>query len=182
MVAKTFGLAMLAALAMTAPLAAAQDDVKTNESDTRPDDAAWTEDCPPDMMCAFGGTEDNPCIECSGPVDDGASEPKDDEYVRDPSCEYCRGAEANDTASNCMDGEQEGETCRDDVYYFGGGPADSGAVDDGEDAEPVSAPEGSEGGITSVPESSDEPKAVPALGFGALVLAAGAVAVALARK
>lgn len=52
------------------PLASAQ------EGDTRPDDAAWVDDCPPDMMCAAdtgnpGTLGPEGCIDCMQPIEDG---------------------------------------------------------------------------------------------------------------
>lgn len=177
MVAKTLGLALVAGLAMMAPLAAAQDDAKNETAPPeRPDDAAWTESCPPGMMCAFGGADGN------------ASEPKADEPVRDPDCENCRGGEAPvEDGATCMDGEQEGETCRDDVHYFGGSPQDEPAdlADDsgpaGGDAEPVSAPADAESGTPSAKGEDASAKAVPAVGIAAFVAAIGAIAVAFRR-
>jgi hypothetical protein len=101
----------LLALLVAAPAALAQDANETDEkphvdcppgetcSDkaaggARPDDAAWVEDCPPDMMCAAGAEEygSDGCIECTGgPV-----------------------------GETCMDGQQAGETCDPDVQYLGG--------------------------------------------------------------
>lgn len=130
------------AIMVALPMAAAE------ENPEDPEDKAWVDDCPPDQMCAFGGAEEEPqsygdegCIECSGPVDEGGDEPtysgdcggevcaydepvEDSPETRGPEdCEYCRGG--NDTAepgsidgSNCMDGQQEGEDCRDDVLYM----------------------------------------------------------------
>lgn len=87
MTTKHAGLLVLVALLSIAGIASAEE--KANESNTtRPDDAAWVEDCPPDHMCAFGAEENESepiaygnesCIECSGP----ARGPED--------CENCRG-------------------------------------------------------------------------------------------
>lgn len=70
-------LALLALLLALLPSAVA-------DEGARPDDAAWVEDCPPDMMCAAGG-EDAPgalgpegCIDCMAPPAD-APEAQDDE-------------------------------------------------------------------------------------------------------
>lgn len=82
-------LALLGLTLAFLPAALAQED-----NATRPDDAAWVDDCPPDMMCAAGSDDGTPsvpcpegetcadkaaaggnpygapgCIECSGPVD-----------------------------------------------------------------------------------------------------------------
>ena len=98
---------LMLALAL-APVAAAQE---TNETKPEaPDDAAWVDDCPPDMMCAAGAEPNqygsDGCIDCSGPVRGPA----------DGSCEYCRG---NENPSTCMDGADANETCDPDVQYFG---------------------------------------------------------------
>lgn len=101
-------LATLLALLAFAPLAMAVDNDTTDASD-RPDDAAWVEDCPPDMMCAYGSED---CIECTrGPADG--------------SCENCRGD--NVTDGTCMDGADAGEACDPDVQYLDGraGPPES---------------------------------------------------------
>lgn len=114
---------LMASLAL-APVAMAQEGNETKSTNETPEDGgqAWTEDCPPDHMCA---------------ADEG---PKDPRYVEDcqpeDPCASYRGGPSepvNDSQSNCMDGEQEGETCRDDVMYFGnsGSPeSETGAVDD----------------------------------------------------
>lgn len=144
-------LTMLALLTL-APLAAAQEDTsKTNETQ-RPDDAAWVEDCPPDMMCAAGGEAMGPedCIDCTrGPADG--------------SCEYCRGEEA--PSGTCMDGADTNETCDPDVMYFGDGPADSGPIESHSPAKPGLEPA----------------KSVPGASF-ALVVAAFALAIFLLAR
>lgn len=70
------GLAFLAAVLTLAPLVAAEAD----QGNDRPDDAAWVEDCPPDMMCAANdqpvdnstddATQYGPggCVDCSAPM------------------------------------------------------------------------------------------------------------------
>ena len=121
-------LALMALLALASPLAVAQDanDTKTDEDPQRPpdgsadpsspsqaagDDAAWVDDCPPDMMCAYQG-EERP--QQFGPE----------------GCIECSGLPPEDQGSTCMDGEQENETCRDDVQYLdGGGEPTRGPVD-----------------------------------------------------
>lgn len=75
MTANVVGLAFLAALVMLAPLAAAEADSGNTTTSDRPDDAAWVEDCPPDMMCAYSDTP---------------HEGDDKNITRDPDCEYCR--------------------------------------------------------------------------------------------
>lgn len=132
-----------------APLALAQE---TNG--TRPDDAAWVDDCPPDMMCAAGADEPHAygpegCIECSGPAPAGET---------------------------CMDGAQGNETCDPDVYYLGGptrGPEDGSCENcRGDAAEPVTTSAGSE---------AEPAKSVPAAG-ALLAGVAIACAVFLAAK
>ena len=73
---------------------------------------AWTDDCPPDMLCAssHSNTTDEPvaygndsCIECSGPIEFG-----------NESCIDCSGL----PPETCMDGADANETCDPDVYYM----------------------------------------------------------------
>jgi hypothetical protein len=136
---------MLAPVAMTmlvmglagVPLATAQDaDCPEGQTDTPEgcSEQAWTEDCPPDMMCAAGeagggnasgevepapdcGGEvcayDTPqqygnesCIECSGP--------NDPQQFGNESCIECMPGPVD----SCMDGASEGEDCDDDVQYM----------------------------------------------------------------
>jgi len=76
---------VLVAVLLLVPLASAQDnETKPPDDAARPDDAAWVEDCPPDMMCAMDMPVDNStheygpedCIHCShAPVPDGSEEP-----------------------------------------------------------------------------------------------------------
>jgi hypothetical protein len=60
--------ALLGLTLASLPLALAQEG-----NATRPDDAAWVDDCPPDMMCAAADPQPygaDGCIECTGgPVD-----------------------------------------------------------------------------------------------------------------
>ena len=122
--------AMMLALLALAPLASAQEE-KTDTSE-RPSDAAWVDDCPPDMMCAYGGSDDAPtydgncgaevcaygeegCIECSGLPEPGRG-------PADGSCEHCRGdGEVPRDGATCMDGASETEICDRDVQYLDGG-------------------------------------------------------------
>ncbi|HVM44844.1 MAG TPA: hypothetical protein VM582_02820 [Candidatus Thermoplasmatota archaeon] len=100
---------LIALLLALAPAALAQEEEKGDPA--RPDDAAWVEDCPPDMACAFGDTvEDEPS---RGPSDG--------------SCDTCRGPTGELPAEGtCMDGADAGEVCDDDVQYVGGPPARTG--------------------------------------------------------
>lgn len=168
---------LMLALAL-APVAAAQE---TNETKPeRPDDAAWVDDCPPDMMCAATTAEptkapgnescaeegcvykgepnqygSDGCIDCSGPVRGPA----------DGSCDYCRGDTAgNESADTCMDGQQGNETCDPNVVYFGGGPADSG------------------GPISSHSDATDAKSTVPGATFGLVVLAVALAIFVVARR
>ena len=192
---------MLALVATLAPLAAAQDDVKEEEP-TRPDDAAWVEDCPPDMMCAAGADDpqaygDEDCIECSGPVDegstqnDGGAEPG--QALGPEDCIECMQPPREETnGETCMDGAQEGEDCRDDVQYLGPapeeptrGPSDGSCEycrgDDGEEpvvATPISAPVDDAETETQGAAKND----VPAAGLGAILAAFAAAAVLVIRK
>lgn len=169
-------LTFVAFLMMAAPAAVAQGDEKPAE----PQDGgnAWSEDCPPDAYCMYGSgggrpapcddadnatTEDCPtysgdcggevcayggedCIECSGPVDGG---------------------------STCMDGQQEGETCRDDVQYLGGGrgPADcENCRGDAVDADTISAPADAEGAAKNTVPGAALVGTLAALGLAGLAL------------
>lgn len=168
---RTLLLALMLALA-AAPLAAAQETAEKNETVDRPDDAAWVDDCPPDMMCAAGephpyGNES--CIECSGPVDDGPT-------YGDCGGEVC----AYDAGDTCMDGAGESETCRDDVQYLDGGsrgPSDGSCEFCRGEDNVVTAPEGAEGGITSVQDKGTQTANVPAPTL--LLVLAGIVGIAL---
>lgn len=117
-------LALLALLALASPLAAAQDatDEKKEDGPARPEDAAWVEDCPPDMMCAYAGEsaegENATYGDCGGEVcasDAGEPVPHGPE-----DCIECS-APPRDDGVTCMDGAQEGEACLDDVQYLDGG-------------------------------------------------------------
>lgn len=150
-------LTMLALLAL-APIAAAQE--KTNETDepARPDDAAWVDDCPPDMMCAAGGDDPQEfgpdgCIECSRGPDDG-------------SCEFCRGEDTPNDGSTCMDGASEHEVCRPDVRYLDGGNGD-----------PVA-----DAGSVSAPAETEDTKSVPGASFAVGVAAFALAIFLLARR
>lgn len=168
-------LTFLALLMMGAHAALAQ----SNETPQDGGDA-WTKDCPPDQYCTYGagsscdaanGTDECPtykgdcgaevcayggegCAECSGPVDGG---------------------------SNCMDGQQEGETCRDDVYYMAPpgdeptrGPADGSCENcRGEEADPVSAP---------ASDDAQAKNAVPGAALVGTLAAVGLAGLALRRR
>lgn len=198
---------LLALVAALAPTALAQDDAKSNETETRPDDAAWVEDCPPDMMCAAsdGSVEEEPS---DGPTYDGncggevcAYDSHNDAGERPDAfgpedCIECSTPprDAPTSSDSCMDGQQEGETCDDDKQYFGGpdrGPADGSCeycrgdtVDD--EGSPISAPrDGAEGdaGVTSVDTKSATNADVPAPALALALLAIGGVAMlALPRR
>ena len=151
---------LLLALLTAAPLALAQDEPKNETNETRPDDAAWVEDCPPDMMCAYGGEEepsrgpeDGSCENCRG-------EDQPVLYYGNESCIECSGPAPSQ--GTCMDGEDANETCRDDVQYFGGDGAPH-------EAEPISAP------VEDAPEQNAVP--APAVALAILALAAAIVIV-----
>lgn len=119
----------LLGLLLAAPLAFAQEEQPpTNESRD-----AWVKDCPPDMMCAYGGgsgegvdctdaanetrEECQTCPECpkshapaDGPTYDGNCGGEVCAYGNE-SCIECSGP-VDDGSDNCMDGQQEGEACR----------------------------------------------------------------------
>lgn len=93
-----------------------------------------------------------------------------------------------DGSSDCMDGQQGNETCRDDVMYFGGGPADSGPADPAADpaADPSRGPaDGScdncRGDGAAHPDTADA-KGAPAGGALLGVAVVGAAAVARRRQ
>lgn len=192
---RTLLIALTLALLAT-PLALAQENTEKNETETsdRPDDAAWVEDCPPDMMCAAGADDpqaygDEGCIECSGPVDGPSDENATDDGEERPQqlgpdgCIDCMGPV--DNGSTCMDGEQENETCRDDVYYMDGpsrGPEDGSCENcRGDEATPPDA----ESHTPPLDTASDEQKAanVPAPAVALAILAlAGVALLALPRK
>jgi hypothetical protein len=91
MTAKWVWLACMAAVLLLAPLAVADQGNDTGGSGfERPDDAAWVEDCPPDMMCAFGGADgDNAWVEDCPP--DMMCALDDDNVTRGPEdCAFCR--------------------------------------------------------------------------------------------
>lgn len=132
-------LTFLALLMTAAPMAAAQEDPEP------PQDGgdAWVKDCPPDMMCAYGGGEAPACDAGNETCDDGrvykGDDPGDDQPTYDGDCggEVCAYGDedciecsgpVDEGGSTCMDGQQGEEVCRDDVQYFGGeptrGPAD----------------------------------------------------------
>ena len=170
---------LIALLALTAlPLAAAQDPDQPTSDDDAQD--AWVKDCPPDMMCAYGsGGDENATYK----GDCGADACAYDGTVERPNpygpegCVECTGGPVDD-GSPCMDGQQEGESCRDDVQYLDGRGPPTCENCRGEDAEPISAP--ADGGVTSV-EASEAKNEVP-LPAVLVALAALAAAVLIVRR
>lgn len=169
---------LLLALLTTAPLALAQESKEEpTANETRPDDAAWVEDCPPDMMCAATTSEEEPA---RGPEDGSCENCRGEDaepvlsYGND-TCIECSGPAPDQPSGTCMDGADANESCRDDVQYFGNGP-DSAPYESG----PINshAPAGGEQ-VTA----SEETKAVPApaLAVGILAFAAAAL-LALPRR
>lgn len=158
--------ALFAILLMLAPLAAAETDSgnTTEGSSERPDDAAWVEDCPPDMMCAASGSGD------------GSTE----NVTRGEDCEYCRDHQDQDCldclgAPGADDDTTWGTDCPPEVFCMGNGeadgPDDAGWVDcDGEVCAYDQPDE--EGPLRETGEAS----AVGAVLFGMLGLLALAVA------
>lgn len=147
----TAGLLML-------PVAVASDD-STNQT---PDDHAWVEDCPPDMLCAASeGNATAPHTECP----DGASDCMPTKAPGGPR-------PTNATSDNCMDGQQAGESCDPDVYYLGG---HSGGA-------PTPVPPTND----SADVASQDARAVPApsvvVALGIVAAAALAVAVLSGRR
>lgn len=183
---RTLLIALLALAAL--PLAAAQDapDRPTNSDEGSQD--AWVKDCPPDMMCAYGGGGDENATYkgdcgaevCATDAPDGSGD-RPVSYGPD-GCIECSGP-APDQGSTCMDGAQEGEDCRDDVQYLDGRGPPLCENCRGEEAEPISAPAdgaAGDGGVTSVDEGvakNDVP--LPAV---LVVLAALAAAVLVVRR
>jgi len=179
------GLAAVAALLMLAPLVAA-DGEKSNETTSDEGRQAWVDDCPEDMMCAMGGQpEEQPedgvtrgpegCEYCRG----GSDEPTYDGNCGGEVCAY--GADDPDapdsnegggpvgSGSTCMDGEQEGEVCRDDVQYLDG-------------REPSSSDPMYESAPATGDNADDARRTVPGFGLGAAVAALGALALVAARR
>ncbi|HUR68826.1 MAG TPA: hypothetical protein VM370_06225 [Candidatus Thermoplasmatota archaeon] len=182
-------LALLTLSLLTLPLAFAQEDNSTRPPDgsadpsspsqAAGDDAAWVDDCPPDMMCAAGAndTDEHPdgrpdvCdadVDCAGGTNPYGS----------PDCIECTGGPV-DAGSDCMDGADDNETCRDDVYYLGGepeparGPADGSCENcRGDVVEPETAGAASDAAAE---------KSVPAPAV-ALVILAGAAALVLSAR
>lgn len=191
---RTLIAAMLAMMTLLTPLALAQGE--TNETRDAPADEgeqAWVDDCPPDMMCAYDTPQeygDEDCIECSGPVDDGA-EPG--QSLGPEDCIDCMQAPRDD-AGTCMDGQDANETCDDDVQYLDGGEPTRGPTDgsceycrggENDDENVVQPPEGAEGGITSVQDESAEQKSpvpAPAVALGILAVAGAALILVARRK
>lgn len=165
---RTLIVALLALMTALAPSALAQEDEKREEPATNDSsENAWVEDCPPGMMCAM---EQPPA---DAPQQDNASadEPT---YSGDCGGEVCAYGQQpsepvqSDDGSTCMDGQQEGETCDDNVYYMDGPgretPADEAATT---------------GVVSGGARSNDVP--APALAMGILAFAAVAV-LALPRR
>ena len=186
-------LALLAAALAALPLAAAQEGNETDGS-ADPDDKAWVEDCPPDMMCAYSGGGAEEPRKDGEPADDGRVYKGEDRPTYDgdcggevcaygdPDCIECSGPV--DSGSTCMDGAQENETCRDDVQYIGGpsrGPADGscefcrGGTDAGAPADPVPAPAETAG-------SGAAARQVPGLALAGTLGALAAAGVLLRRR
>lgn len=185
--------ALLALAALLAPLAAAQEEQPPKEepSDPTTTDPAWTEDCPPDMMCAYGGGE--------GSRDDGnatygdcgaevcAYDGGDPQPYGPDGCIECSTPPKDDGAT-CMDGAGEGETCDDDVQYLDGrGPADCENCR-GDDAglpenDVVSAPADDSNALAQGDGAAPTANKVPAPALAAAIVALGvAAALLVARK
>lgn len=103
--------AIIAALLglMLVPAALAQD---ADETPGRPDDAAWVEDCPPDMMCAAGGVEEtNESADKDAPTYDGTCDGEvcmyKDEQPRDFGPEGCIDCMAPAPAETAADADAE---------------------------------------------------------------------------
>lgn len=159
-------LLVLGLLLALAPSALAQE---ADQKPERPDDAAWVDGCPPDMMCAAGGADANE----SGKGDDPT-------YGADCGAEICayQGGPGTlgpdgcvdcmqpprDQGSECMDGEQAGESCQDDVQYMAP-PGDGTPALPQQDGQPEAAEK------ASVPGAS--------LGVALGILAVAAIALAL---
>lgn len=183
----SLALIALAALLAVASVAAAQEsnETKTEEqSEPRDGGNAWTEDCPPDMMCAYGGSSEEP------------TEPKEDNATtRGPAdCEYCRGGDApTSNESDVQDGGNawvedcpEGMMCAADsgsepIPYGPEGCIECSAppTDDANtEADPVNTAADDKAAETDATQ-----KSVPGLGILAVAGAFAAVAVlALVRR
>lgn len=103
----TLAVALLGMLLAATPLALAQSE--TNETTTDEGQQAWVDDCPPDMMCAFGADEssdENATAprDCGGEVcayDESekpapSGECMDGSACRPEDCEYCRTLDGTD--------------------------------------------------------------------------------------
>lgn len=153
----------LLGLLLVAPPALAQDEKPpTNESQD-----AWVKDCPPDMMCAYGGgAEEVDCStaengtreECQSSCDDCRviSAPADSPTYNgscdgevcaygNESCIECSGPVSDEGSDNCMDGQQEGEVCR------GADCENCRTLDGGVEGAPASGDVQSEGATKQVP-------------------------------
>ena len=163
----------LAALLTVAPVMAQDDETACPEGQVETPEGcsqqAWVdpEDCPPEHLCAAGGPDEphqygsEDCIECSGP-----SDPASDPVSYGPEdCIDCTSAPQD--PQTCMDGAQEGESCLDDVLYFGGGPADSEVQPDP--------------GNPSTPQEADSAKDTPALPAALLLVGLAALVLVLRR-
>ena len=82
-----------------------------------------------------------------------------------------------DATSNCMDGEQPNETCRDDVYYLGG-PANTSEDRHCEKCPSTTAepPQNATASASAVPES------VPAAGVAVGIIAVAAAMILVPRR
>jgi hypothetical protein len=118
---RTAAMIGLLALAIALPLASAQEE-RPASNDTRPEDAAWIEDCPPDTMCAAGAEEEPSRGDPSGICENCRGEDAPVQYGPE-GCIECTGGPVD--GGTCMDGQQGRETCDDDVQYLGGPQADA---------------------------------------------------------
>lgn len=173
--------ATIALLTLLAPLAAAQEETKPEEKPAE-GEQAWVDDCPPDRMCAYAGGEGEPKDEPTYSGDCGGEVCASDspEALGPEDCIECSGPR-DDTGSTCMDGQQENETCRDDVYYLDGptrGPADGSCENcRGEEQEPINSHAPAEGEVAVQDETATQTNSVPAPAIALGLLAAAAVAI-----
>lgn len=200
-------LALLASAVTLAPTAAAE---KSTDNSTDEGENAWVEDCPPDMMCAFGGSVEEdantsdegenawvedcpPDMMCAaGSEDSNATDEGDKAWVEDcPPDRVCAYNDPNqsvdnssDAGSNCMDGEQEGETCDDNRHYMT--PPDDGRepapADSNTEVDPISAPADDEHTTQEAGEGGAQRNNVPAFTMLAAVGLVGSLALALGRQ
>ena len=160
---KTVIAALLAAAFLaSAPFAAAEEESEKPD-ETEPEDGgnAWVEDCPEDMMCAFGGGSSGMTV----PEDEG------DGTCDADACSHAGAPDepvSSDDGATCMDGSAT--DCDDGRQYFGG---------DADGREPGAPDAESHAGRS---DGDDAAKAVPALGLSALLAALGVGAVAAAFR